>query len=276
MSIRNLLRFNYVDMLDALIGMRTLPDKSIDMILADMPFGTTDNFWDVIIPFLPMWKEFERVIKDNGAIVLFAQAPFDKTLAVSNLKLFRYEWIWEKEQGTGFYNAKLMPLKVHENILVFYKKLPTYNPIMTKGHKKVVKKESADKCIQSSNYGKSIRRSGYNSETRYPRSVLKFTSDKNRGKKKKGKNHPTQKPVKLCEYLIKTYTNENEIVLDCCIGSGTTAIAALNTNRRFIGFEKYKENYNRCIERIKKHEKALSVDVGLFAKEIQTQGVFAL
>jgi len=236
---------NTIQNKECLIGMSDIKDKSIDLILCDMPYGTTKNRWDSIIPLPELWEQYERIIKDKGAILLFAQAPFDKVLACSNLKMFRYEWIWEKTSASGHLNASKMPMKAHENILVFskdeipheailvfYKKLPQYNPIKTKGARKVSKKESQEKCIKSSNYGKNFKRTTYDSDERYPRSVLTFKSDK-----QQSRLHPTQKPVALFEYLIKTYTNKNDIVLDNCIGSGTTAVACIKTKRNFIGFD---------------------------------------
>lgn len=237
---------------DCLIGMNRIPDKSIDMILCDLPYGTTRNKWDSIIPLDELWKQYERIIKDDGAMVLTAQTPFDKVLGVSNLKLLKYEWIWEKTAATGHLNARKMPMKAHENILVFYKKLPVYNPQKTKGHKPVNKyiKHQDD----GSNYGKTnIGISGGGSTERYPRSVLTFSSDKQRLSL-----HPTQKPVELFEYLIKTYSNEDDVVLDNCIGSGTTAIACINTNRNFIGFENNEEYFNIAIERIDKQKNLAS------------------
>lgn len=218
------------------------------MILSDLPYGTTQNKWDSIIPLDHLWNQYERVIKDDGAIVMSAQTPFDKVLGSSNLKLLRYEWIWEKTAATGHLNAKKMPMKAHENFLVFYKKLPTYNPQMTIGHKPVnsYTKHQDD----GTNYGKtSAGISGGGSTSRYPRSIQVFKSDK-----QKVAIHPTQKPVALFEYFIKTYTNENEIVLDSCIGSGTTAVACLNTNRKYIGFEKNLSCFEKCLERIKNHQ----------------------
>ena len=199
--------------------------------------GTTACKWDSVIPFEPLWAEYERVIKDSGAIVLTASQPFTTVLANSNLRLFRYAWVWEKEQGVNFLMAKKQPLKVHEDILVFYKKQPTYNPQMTKGKPYISGKGDSGevtgrvKKIQTKNEG-----------TRYPRSVIKFNREVGL--------HPTQKPVALFEYLIRTYTNEGEVVLDNCIGSGTTAVAAINTNRQFIGIEreaKYVEIANKRI-----------------------------
>ena len=216
---------------DCLERMKEIPDGSVDAAISDLPFGTTRCKWDSIVPLEPMWRQLERIIKPDGAIVLFGQTPFDKVLGASNLKMLRYEWIWEKTAATGHLNAKKMPMKAHENILVFYKKLPTYNPQKTQGHKPVnsyTKQDNADgEC-----YGDTISVSGGGNTDRYPRSIQVFSSDK-----QKSKLHPTQKPVALMEYLIKTYTNESETVLDFCLGSGTTGVAAKNLNRKFIGIE---------------------------------------
>ena len=249
---------------DCLIGMQRISDKSVDMILCDLPYGTTQNSWDSVIPFEPLWEQYNRIIKDNGAIVLTAQPPFDKVLACSNLDMFRYEWIWEKPEASGFLNAEKMPLKAHENILIFYKKLPTYNPYKTKGVKKVSLKESKDKCKMSSTYGKHLNTKDYCSDERFPRSIIRFSSDK-----QKINIHPTQKPVKLFEYLIKTYTNENETILDNCMGSGTTAIACVNTKRKYIGFEMDETYFKLASERIDKHTKEFNCEVGLFAPELK-------
>lgn len=231
---------------DCLELMQNIPDKSIDMILCDLPYGTTENKWDNVIDLELLWGAYRRIIKDNGAIVLFAQTPFDKVLGSSNLKMLRYEWIWEKHAPTGFLNAKKMPLKVHENILVFYKKLPIYNPQFTDG-----KPYTAKQGTPSSNYGKQKDNVvSINDGYRYPRDILKFKHDKER-------LHPTQKPVELLEYLIKTYTNENMLVLDNCMGSGSTGIACLNTNRRFIGIELDKAYFQIAEDRIKNHEKSI-------------------
>ena len=227
---------------DCLIGMEKIPDKSIDMILCDLPYGTTRNKWDAIIPLDELWQQYNRVIKDNGAIVLTAQTPFDKVLGVSNLKMLKYEWIWTKYSGTGHLNAKKMPMKNHENILVFYKKLPTYNPQMTKGTPYTQKSGKA-----SSNYNPQERVTTVNEGYRYPLTVQRFNNERGL--------HPTQKPVTLFEYLIKTYTNEGETVLDNCMGSGTTAIAAINTNRNYLGFELDEEYYNASLDRIEEHKK---------------------
>ena len=233
---------------DCLGGMKRIPDKSVDMILADLPYGTTRNKWDSIIPLDLLWEQYDRIIKDNGAIVLTAQTPFDKVLGCSNLKLLRYEWIWEKTTSTGFLNAKKMPMKAHENILVFYKKLPKYNPQKTTGH--IRKVSSAEHKIGSkatSNYGEHGL-TGYDSTERYPRSVQVFPTDK-----QKTAVHPTQKPVALFEYLVKTYTDEGETVHDNVMGLGTTAIACINTNRNYIGFEMDTNYFNLANERIEQH-----------------------
>lgn len=241
-----MLELNKIYNEECLEGMKKIPDKSVDMILCDLPYGTTQNKWDSVINLDLLWEQYKRVIKDNGAIVLTAQTPFDKVLGCSNLKMLKYEWIWDKKLGTGHLNAKKMPMKRHENILVFYKKLPTYNPQMTKG-------ESYNKGFgygHSSNYGKQKEVHHVNvSGDRYPVSILE-QSNANR----RGGIHPTQKPVALFEYLIKTYTNEGGTVLDNCMGSGTTAIACMNTNRNYIGFELDKGYYEKSLERIEQHK----------------------
>ena len=224
---------------DCLELMKDIPDGSIDMILCDLPYGTTRNKWDSVIPLEPLWEQYRRVIKENGAIVLFSQQPFTSTLVSSNPQWFRYEWIWQKDQGTGFLNAKRMPLKVHENVLVFYGKSPLYNPQMRKGFKpyKVVRGSTG------SNYGKVIPAHVTESNgERYPVDVLEFTKEHGL--------HPTQKPVALLEYFIKTYTNAGDTVLDNCMGSGTTGIACLNTGRNFIGMELEQEYFDIAKQRI--------------------------
>jgi site-specific DNA-methyltransferase (adenine-specific) len=227
---------------DCLEGMKRIPDKSIDMILCDLPYGTTACKWDTVIPFDELWKRYNRIIKDNGAIVLFSRQPFTSQLINSNLKMYRYELIWQKEQATNFLHIKKQFGQATENIEVFYKHQPTYNPQMVK----------TDKPVKS-NGGNSSRT--YNNQTfigsdevryeKYPLNVLTFKRDKTG-------LHPTQKPVALFEYLIKTYTNEGETVLDNCMGSGTTAVACINTNRNFIGFELDPTYYAIAKERIKK------------------------
>jgi site-specific DNA-methyltransferase (adenine-specific) len=214
--------------MDCLEGMKLIDDKSIDMILCDLPYGTTKCKWDIIIPFEPLWEQYERIIKDNGIIVLFGSQPFTSQLINSNIKYFRYEIIWEKEQATNFVFIRKQIGKIHENICVFYKKQPIYNPQMRNG--KNIKYSGSINQINSHNQIISGKRKIKESNQRYPISIVKFNRDKN-------KLHPTQKPVALFEYLIHTYTNEGNLVLDNCMGSGTTAIACINTNRNYIGFE---------------------------------------
>lgn len=209
------------------------------MILADLPYGTTNCKWDIPINLNSLWESYNRIIKDNGAIVLFAQTPFDKILGASNIKMLRYEWIWEKTEATGHYNATKMPMKAHENILVFYKKLPTYNPQKTTGHKPI---NSYTKYLSTQNKGEIYNNAtkeiiGGGGTDRYPRSVLKYATNK-----QKNNLHPTQKPLELCEYLIKTYTNEGDLVLDNVAGSGTTGEACENTNRNYILIENDEKN----------------------------------
>lgn len=226
---------------------KSIDDKSIDLVLCDLPYGTTKAKWDSVIDLDRLWLEYKRIIKPNGVILLFAQTPFDKVLGVSNLKWLKYEWIWEKTQATGHLNAKKMPMKAHEQILVFYNKLPTYNPQKTTGHKPI---NSYTKYIETQNntelYGKMNKEIKGGGETdRYPRSVLKYASDK-----QTEYLHSTQKPLKLCEYLIKTYTNEGDLVLDNTAGSGTTGLAAKNLNRNYILIEKEEEHYQTILKRL--------------------------
>ena len=231
---------------DCLEGMKRIPDGSVDMVLCDLPYGTTANAWDVRIPFGPLWEHYKRVCKHNAAILLFAQMPFGSDLIQSNRKMFRYEWVWEKSVGMGFFNVNRMPLRCHENVLVFYRKLPTYNPQKGKGEP-YTKRTNAKARV----YSNAERTPTVNDGSRYPRDVLKFTSEGSlAGAVGKNLLHPTQKPVALCEYLVKTYTNEGETVLDNCMGSGTTAIACINANRRFIGFETDKGYFEASQERI--------------------------
>ena len=215
---------------DCLERMKEIPDHSVDMILADPPYGTTKCIWDSVIDLDLMWEQIARVIKPSAAVVLTSQTPFDKVLGCSNLSQLKYEWIWEKTSATGHLNAKKMPMKAHENVLVFYSKAPTYNPQKTDGHKR--KTSTTGKTYHSDCYGQEAARPFYDSTERYPRTVQVFPRDT-----QKTKLHPTQKPVALMEYLIKTYTNEGETVLDFTMGSGTTGVAAKNLNRSFIGIE---------------------------------------
>ena len=232
---------------DCLELMKDIPDKSIDMILCDPPFGTTRCKWDSIIPFEPLWEQYNRIIKANGAICLFSQMPFTASLVMSNPKMFRYEWIAEKSMATGFLNAKHMPLKCHENICIFYKKLPTYNPQMTKGKPYNIKRRDCEAQYLGNFENIETKNEG----TRCPRDILKDLWKPYCGGKL---FHPTQKPVPLLEYLIKTYTNEGETVLDNCMGSGSTGVACVNTNRNFIGIELDEKYFNIAKERIKDAE----------------------
>lgn len=210
---------------DCLELMKDIPDKSIDMILCDLPYGTTACKWDTVIPFEPLWKQYKRIIKDNGAIVLTASQPFTTDLIMSNRKLYKYVWYWEKTKPSNHLNAKRQPLRTIEDIVVFYKKQATYNPEMTKRENPIIGTDTGSQKT----YGKT--KGGYSKEYthKYPVNLLRFPRDK--------QVHPTQKPVALFEYLIKTYTNEGETVLDNCMGSGTTGVACINTNRNFIGME---------------------------------------
>ena len=212
----------------------------VDCILTDPPYGTTACKWDTVIPFDDMWERLNKLIKPNGAIVLFGSEPFSSALRMSNIKNYKYDWIWKKEKGLGFLNAKKMPLRDTENISVFYSKPCLYNPQMRKGKPyKATNKPNLQKGTNNSY--KSVET--INNGVRYPLTTLEF----NRVSKTV---HPTQKPTDLLEYLIKTYTNENELVLDFTMGSGSTGVACINTNRRFIGIELDKNYFNIAKERI--------------------------
>lgn len=281
------LEINKVYNEDCLEGMKKIKDKSIDMILCDLPYGTTKNKWDCVIPLEDyieikiknkivcmnqdeykifcfeneisikefklewkrkskngLWTHYKRIIKDNGAIVLTANQPFTTKLIESNKSMFKYAWCWEKSLKTNFLNAKKQPLRSHEDILVFYKKPATYNPQGLKEGSI----SGGNKITGSYNTWES--NSKEQTHTGYPSSVLKIANPNN------GNIHPTQKPLELFEYLIKTYSNENEVILDNCMGSGTTAIASLKTNRKFIGYESDKEHnyYDKSIERINSYD----------------------
>ena len=215
---------------DCLERMKEIPDGSIDLILTDPPYGTTACKWDNVIPFEPMWIELKRIIKPNGAIVLFGSEPFSSLLRCSNLKMFKYDFVWEKSKSTGFLNAKRQPLRAHEIIHIFYNKQPTYNPQMVQGeaYNKGVRKEQTKDDVYGSFDQVEVKSGG----DRYPRSVQYFKTAE-----REGGLHKSQKPVALLEYLIKTYTNEEDTVLDFTFGSCSTGVAALNTNRKFIGVE---------------------------------------
>lgn len=234
---------------DCLELMKNIPDASIDAVLCDLPYGTTQCKWDTIIPFDKLWEGYERVIKPKGVIILTAAQPFTSTLIMSNLELFKYDLIWQKTHPKGHLNAKKQPMRAHESICIFYKKLGTYNPQMTFGHKRKVAITRYTKENDGSGvYGKEIRNTQYDSTERYPLSVQKFSNADLTNVK-----HPTQKPVKLFEWLIKTYTNEGDLVLDTCSGSGTTGIAAINTERNYILMENDLKYYTESRDRINRH-----------------------
>ena len=224
----------------------TLADASIDMILTDLPYARKSRHaWDTPLDLDKLWDAWLRITKENAAIVLTAQQPFTTHLIKSAEKFFRYSLVWEKKTPTGFLNAKCMPLRTHEDILVFYRKLPTYNPQMTQGHER---KTVCQRKTTSKQWGAAEKRQDYSSTERYPTSILRFALD-NRFKG----IHPTQKPVGLFEWLIKTYSNEGDTILDCCSGSGTTAIAALNTKRKYVCIEQDKQLFEAAQERIEQH-----------------------
>ena len=242
---------------DCLEIMKEIPSKSIDMILCDLPYGTTACKWDVVIPFEPLWEQYNRVIKNNGAIVLFGSEPFSSVLRMSNIKNYKYDWIWEKSTSAGFVHAKNMPMKRHENISVFSlgkmghksqlgEKRMIYNP------QGLIEVDKIHKRPTTGMVNVIGKRPSHKKEFKvkyenYPTSVLKFPNSNNKNV------HPTQKPVNLLEYLIRTYTKEEETVLDNCMGSGSTGVACMNTNRRFIGIEKEEEYFEIAKERIDKH-----------------------
>lgn len=248
---------------DCIEGMKAIPDGSVDMICTDPPFGSTANPWDRQLPLPAMWAEFMRVTKENAAIVIFSQLSFAVDVINANRKLFRYEWIWEKSCPVGFLNAKKMPLRLHENILVFYRHLPTYNPQFWQS----TPYKKSQRVIERGCYRELKRRYVTQSEDgqRYPVDIVRCNSGQSLSGNKQ-MYHPTQKPVELLEYLIKTYSNEGETVLDACMGSGSTAVACINTERRFIGFETVQQYFDIAEERIRKAkqcriEQQLTLDV---------------
>lgn len=230
---------------DCLEVMKDIQTGSIDLILTDLPYGTTRNKWDIVIPFEPLWEQYERIIKDNGAIILFGSGIFTAKLMLSNEKMWRYNLIWEKTTATGHLNAKKMPLRSHEDMCMFYKNLPTYNPQKTQGHiRKVSTAHHKRNSKQTENYGEHGLTT-YDSTERYPKSVWKFKSDK-----QKSALHPTQKPVALLEEIIKTYSNSGDTVLDSCVGSGSTLEATKNTGRIGIGIEKDIIEFQKAKDRL--------------------------
>ncbi len=224
---------------DCLVEMSQIPDRSVDMVLCDLPYGTTQNKWDSVIPLEPLWREYRRVCKPSAAIVLTASQPFTSALGASNLAGLRYAWVWEKSAATGHLNAKRMPMKLHEDILVFSDSPHTYHPQGLQPLGKMARRGS-----NGGNFGKSGTEN-FQEWTNYPRSILRFPSDPNTV-------HPTQKPVALMEYLIRTYTNEGEAVLDNTMGSGTTGVACVKTYRKFIGIERDPEYFRIASERIQR------------------------
>ena len=238
---------------DCLVGMKRIPDNSVDAIICDLPYGTTACKWDSVIPFEPLWEQYKRVTKPNAAIVLFGQEPFSSMLRMSNIAWFRYDWIWDKVTATGMNNAKSQPMREHEVISVFSKVKAIYNPQMEK-----MEKGRTYKCYKASDvnpltyYDGKIR----TTNEKYPKSILRFSNADHTNR-----HHPTQKPVDLIAYLIRTYSNEGEIVLDNCMGSGTTAIAAMREHRHFIGFELNKEYYDKACERIRNEQAQLTLQL---------------
>ena len=233
---------------DCLELMREIPDNSIDMVLCDLPYGITACKWDEVIPLDKLWDSYKRIVKPNGAIVLTSSQPFTTMLINSGLKQFKYEWIWEKSRSTGFLQSKFMPMKSHENICVFcFEGTPTFNPQKTKGHNPT---NSAKGYGHSSTFGDSKERDYQGGDTeRNPKTVLRFKSERGL--------HPTQKPVELMKYLIDTYSNPGETILDNCFGSATTAIACIKSGRKFIGIEKDKEYFLLGQDRINKEAKVI-------------------
>ena len=230
---------------DCLELMKDIPDGSVDMILCDLPYGTTANNWDVIIPFEPLWEQYKRIIKNNGVIALHASQPFTSALIMSNLKMYKHEWIWIKNRGSNFANTVREPMKEHESIIIFSNGKWTYNKQMqerTKSGLERVKYSFENQIANSSNYRKFDKPNRNQGEFRIPSSCQKFNVEVGL--------HPTQKPVELLEYLIKTYTNDGETVLDNCMGSGSTGVACIHTNRNFIGIELDENYFNIAKERI--------------------------
>lgn len=229
---------------DCLQLMAEMPDASVDMVLCDLPYGTTQNKWDSVIPFEPLWKEYWRIC--TGAVVLTAAQPFTSALVMSQIECFKYDWVWKKPKGTGHLNAKKMPMRDKEDILVFAKSAPPYNPQFGRGEPYGNKAGKNKKSGLTGSYGDfGIHREGSDGR-RYPKQVIEF------GVVERGTVHPTQKPVALMEYLIRTYTNPGDVVLDNCMGSGTTGVACANTGRRFIGMERDPNYFDIACDRVEK------------------------
>lgn len=229
--------------------MKDIDSESVDLVIADLPYGITKNSWDTIIPADKLWSEYKRIIKNHGCIALFGQEPFSSYMRVNNRKMYRYDWIWVKPQPVNFLNAHKMPMRAHETISIYYKHLPTYNPQMRTGFKKYVRRTTASGSTNYRINPKYVRKNKTVTDKRYPIDVVEFSKDN------ANRLHPTQKPVALLEYLIRTYTNEGETVLDNVMGSGSTGIAALKSNRDFIGMELNQEYFSIAQERIKNYYK---------------------
>ncbi len=240
-----MIKYNTIYNMDCLEGMRAIKDSSVDMVLCDLPYGTTANKWDCIISLSALWKTYKRVCKSNAAIVLTASQPFTSLLGSSNISRLKYAWVWEKEPS-GNLNAKIQPMRAHEDVLVFSYGRPLYQP---QGLKSTLRKRTSLSVSRTTNYGGQKAVDYIQTATGYPQSILSFAKDK-------PSLHPTQKPVALFEYLIHTYTNDRDVVLDNCIGSGTTAIACIHTKRNFIGFELDDNYYRIACERIANENKA--------------------
>jgi site-specific DNA-methyltransferase (adenine-specific) len=237
---------------NCLIQSDKIKDNSVDLILTDLPYGVLNKRteWDVIVPFDEMWKIVNRILKPNGAFITTSKQPFTSQLIMSNIQDFRYTLIWEKSKSTGYLNSKRMPLVAHEDIVVFYKKLPTYNPQMIQG----IPYDKGKAIRDTQSYGKQTKSIHVKNENglRFPRSVQYFVTAES-----EGGYHPTQKPIKLFEWLINTYTNENDVVCDITMGSGTTGVASVNLNRNFIGIEQDKKYFEISKSRIKKAQNTI-------------------
>ena len=259
------MELNKVYNMDCLIGMQDIEDKSVDMILCDLPYQTTANKWDFIVPFEPLWEHIKRVCKDNANIILTSDGIFTAKLIMSNEKWFKYKMVWDKKHTSDFLNAKRRPLRQHEDICVFNNGVGIYNPIMRKG--KMREKGNKSKVDSGSGcYGATKDQESKINDDYYPTSIIQVSNAN-----QNDKIHSTQKPTELFEYLIKTYSNENDLILDMTIGSGTTAIACLNTKRNYIGFEMDKDYFDKATKRIKEHKDALDCNVGLFSEELHQQ-----
>ena len=240
---------------DCLVEMKSIPDKSIDMILCDLPYGTTACKWDVVIPFDRLWEQYRRIVKDNGAIVLFGSEPFSSHLRLSNLSWYKYDYVWLKTKATGFQNAKIQPMRKHEIISVFYSKQCQFNQQnLIKLDKPIKSGRERKRNDEQHRLGVAGKTDYYTKFTGWQTSVLSFPNPSGAGHL-----HPTQKPVELIRWLVRTYTNEGDLVLDNCMGSGTTAVACIKEKRHFIGYEITKEYFDIAQERIKQEQSQLTL-----------------